>query len=365
MDRKKITIGITGNFLTDQRMQRIAHALFESQYQPLVYYRSYFKYAKGQAPQMPQFPFRIEGLKPWFNKGMAFYAYFNLYLFFKLLFKKTDAYYAVDSDTLLAFTLLSFIRQKPLVYDAHEYFAEVPELSDSPFKKKIWHAITQWGVRRAALCITVAPELAKALEKRYHQTFISLRNVPDLNQAYQCLAPENRTIVYQGALNKGRELELLIETMKELPDFQCVIIGEGDLSASLRAMAKDCKNIEFKGLMQPEELKKITPHMYVGYNLLDASESLSYYYSLSNKYFDYILAGIPSISSQLPEYMNLNAQWQCGVCIPNNKEALINLLISWKNNPSEYDKLKENTKFAAEVNHWVREKEILIQHLPF
>ena len=71
-----------------------------------------------------------------FNKGKLFYIesiYVNLiYAFCQ------GIYCATDLDTLFAMRVLSFIKRAPLVYDAHEYFTEVPELSHRPISKGLW-----------------------------------------------------------------------------------------------------------------------------------------------------------------------------------------------------------------------------------
>jgi hypothetical protein len=93
-------------------------------------------------------------------------------------------------------------------------------------------------------------------------------------------------------------------------------------SSQIEIQKSKLTNVAFKGLLSPNELKRISAQCFVGYNLLNA-QSLSYYYSLSNKYFDYVQAGIPSISSHLPEYELLNSEYGCGVCIKITKVALI------------------------------------------
>ncbi len=48
MDKKKtLTIGLSGNLLSDQRMQRIAQALHEDGWSVTVLYRNYYKYDAG------------------------------------------------------------------------------------------------------------------------------------------------------------------------------------------------------------------------------------------------------------------------------------------------------------------------------
>ncbi|MEZ4804118.1 MAG: glycosyltransferase [Bacteroidia bacterium] len=362
MDKKKtLIIAITGNIFSDQRMQRIAGALSESEWNVDLYYRNYFKNKILKPVSEPSYTFNVFGIKSKFKSGILFYLAYNVQLFIKLVFKKTDMFYAVDSDTLPAFILLKTIRRKPLIYDAHEYFSEVPELSNSPFKKWVWHTITKIGVRLSKTCITVGPAISNELKRRYGKTFVSIRNVPLQRKIEFPPTDSLRAILYQGALNKDREIELLIRAMDKLPNFKCLIAGEGDLSQSLRELAKNSSNVEFLGLLSPNALAELTPKCYAGYNLLNAEESLSYYYSLSNKYFDYMQAEIPSISSKLPEYLRLNEAFNCGVCIENNEAELIKIIKNWDSNPAEYQKLKENAKFAAEKNHWELEKQKLIE----
>jgi glycosyltransferase involved in cell wall biosynthesis len=359
-EKRKIIICLTGYLPTDQRMTRIGTALHEMNFNVTVFYRHYFKY-QAKSLNTTAFPFQIQPLQFAINSGIIFYFLFNFKVFFKLLFEPADCFYAVDSDTLPALTLLSIIRRKQLVYDAHEYFAEVPELDQKPFKKWIWHKITAWGVRNADICFTVANQLSVELSKVYKKKFECIRNVPFYQAPVASDKLDPPCIIYQGALNKGRQLEMLIDAMHELPQYQCIIIGEGDLSESLRERAKSYKNIEFKGLMSPNDIKSITPKCAWGFNLLDSKGSLSYHYSLSNKYFDYMLAAVPSISSELPEYQELNDKFKCGVCLPDDKKALIDFLNACAPESFDYKNLKENAIIAAKVNNWEIEKQQLFK----
>lgn len=357
---KIVSIGITGSIHTDQRIQRIANTLAAHHYQVNIYHRTK-RPSSIDTTLFAGKSIHIITLQPGVQTGPLFYLLYNFLLFFKLLFKASDAYYAVDADTLPAFTLLSQVKGVPMVYDAHEYFSEVPELSGKQFKKAIWHKVVSIGSRQAKLNLTVGPALAKALSERYKVSFVSIRNLP-YAQTISLTEPSNeRIIIYQGALNKGRMLETLIEAMPDLPKYTCWIIGEGDLSESLRTQAKGIPNIVFKGLLNPAELKAITPLAYVGFNLLEADDSLSYHYSLSNKFFDYIQAAVPSVSSALPEYIALNESYQSGVCIPNDKQAFIELLKSWEAAPEVHQKLKENAKFAAQSLTWENESKLFIK----
>ncbi len=360
---QKIIIAISGHIYTDQRMKRIAGSLSANGADVCLYYREHFKYTPVATKDQLRFTTKAMRIKA--KDGILFYLLLNWYLLRKLLFKPVDVYYAVDADTLPAMTLLSLIRRKKLVYDAHEYFCEVPELKHSPLKKSIWHWVTKLGVKRAWRCITVGPALALELEKRYGKPFHVVRNTTELQTNIKDIEltfewPSKPVIIYQGALNAGRELELLIEAMKELPECHCLLVGEGDLSKALRQQAAGMTNVQFAGLLSPDTLRSITPKCFAGYNLLDAQGSLSYYFSLSNKYFDYIHAGIPSISSELPEYMALNAKYQCGVCLPNKKTDLIALIKKWLSDPELYQKFRENTNIARPDCQWRTDEALVL-----
>ncbi len=354
--RKTIIIGITGHIISDQRIIRIAGTLSDH-FRVIVYYRHFFKYKPVDSDA--SFPFETHSIRSVFKQGVLFYLWYNLLLLVRILFRKADHLYAVDSDTLPAFTILSKLKRKPLVFDSHEYFTEVPELMDHPFKKKIWHWVTRAGVRQSSLCLTVGAELATILEKVYGKPFSCIRNLPSFDPSKEHEKSEPRVILYQGALNEGRELELLIDAMQDLPEFHCILAGEGDLSQSLRDRAASNKHIQFAGLLTPEVLKELTRKCFAGYNLLSPS-SLSYYYSLSNKYFDYMHAGVPSISSMLPEYMALNAVHACGVCINNSRQELVSTLRSWVNDQTHYHKLKENAIIASQKLSWENEQKLLL-----
>ncbi len=354
MDKSgKIAIVITGHLLTDQRMIRTAGLLDDNNFNVHVYYREYFKYKSTQSP-VTAFPFEATALRFGINSGIAFYVLFNLRIFFLLLFKKYSCYVSVDSDTLPALTLLSYLKGTLLIFDSHEYFAEVPELEGKQFKQAIWHRVTQMGVNRSAMRYTVSHTLADAMGRRYGKPFAVIANVPAYHQQSLHDKFDRPTIIYQGALNKGRELELLVAAMKKLPDYNCIIIGEGDLSIALRQQAQTADNIVFLGLLKPDMINSYTRKCFLGYNLLDA-QSKSYFYSLSNKYFDYMQAGIPSLSSKLPEYERLNAQHNCGLCIDNSEKTLINTIVNLYNDTALYDKLSQNALLASLKNNWENE----------
>jgi glycosyltransferase involved in cell wall biosynthesis len=173
---------------------------------------------------------------------------------------------------------------------------------------------------------------------------------------------EDRFILYQGALNAGRGLECLIESMQYIP-CQLKIVGEGDLSDHLRTLVKQyqiTEKVEFLGFIEPNNLKNITQQAYIGMNVSE-NLGLSYYYSLNNKFFDYIHAGLPSVSNNFPEYIQINNEFEVAVISELTTQNLvksINLLLT---DDELYQRLVDNCENAKFKYNWELEEQQLIK----
>lgn len=317
------------------------------------------------------FPFKTTRLKCTFNKGKLFYMEYNIRLLFYLVKQNFDAICAVDFDTLLAAKIAVELHNKVLVFDAHEHFTEVPEVTNRPFTKWVWHQLGKLLVPSAQLCYTVGPQLANILSKTYHNNFQFIMNVPVVNK--QVTAAENiaknfaaspKIILYQGALNESRGLEQSILAMHQISNSQLLIAGEGDLSASLRALVQKEKlsdKVIFLGYLNPVELKKYTQKATIGLNLLEPV-GLSYYYSLANKYFDYMQAGVPCICANFPEYLQINQQYGCSVLTDCEVNAIASAINNLLGNWEQYEQLSNNCLKASKAFNWTIEEQKLIDY---
>lgn len=357
MDRRKIiTVTVTNDLSYDQRMRRHSKVWVEAGYEVLLIGRN----RKHSIP-LSEEPFKQKRLSCGFQKGKLFYIFYNLRLFFFLLFTKTDILVAVDLDTLLPNTLVAKLRGKILVFDSHEYYTEVPELIGREGVKKVWDAIGKLCLPRVNLAYTVGEALASELSQHYHKYFETIKNVPPLLKNTVTHTAKDFLIVYQGALNKGRALEALIIAMKNF-DGKLLIVGEGDLSESLRHLVQTENlnhKIEFTGWVKPSDLPAITQKAWLGYNLLEA-ESRSYYFSLANKFFDYMHAGVPQLCPPFPEYEHINKQFKVALLLEPNSEEILNGLNLLKKDTELYKNLQHNCSLASEAyNLQIESKKLL------
>lgn len=358
MDRKaikRISFTVVNDLTYDQRMQRICTCLAENGFEVTLIGRKL-----PHSTALPHYPFRTVRLPFFFRSGKAFYLEVQIRYFFYLLFHAYDYYGAVDLDTALPNLLVARLKGKKWVYDAHEYFTEVPEVVDRRSVKRIWELVERIIVPRADIAYTVSPGLAKLFGEKYQKTFGVVRNVP-LKSKVPVRKAAMPFILYQGALNEGRCLEFLLPAIKGLP-IHLKIAGEGDLSESLRKLYHSLEledQVEFLGYVKPDDLKKITPQAYLGFNVLE-NKGLSYYYSLANKCFDYLQAEVPCLCSPFPEYLSLAEAYPAIIFAAANEAEIRLALEGIIADPNKYQSMREACVRAKETLNWESEQHVLL-----
>lgn len=284
-------------------------------------------------------PYRYKRFNLCFNHSFLFYAELNIRLFFYLLFSKSDILLANDTDTLPANFLASKIRRKKLIFDAHELFPEVPELVNRPKVKKVWEKIEGAFFPKLKNAYTVSGSIADYYKDRYGVNMEVIRNVPYKRVDLPIKTKKKqKTILYQGALNKGRCLEYVIPAMKWIENAELIIAGDGDIRAELEELTSSLKlddKVTFLGKMLPDDFRELTPDADVGFCLLE-NMGLSYYFSLPNRIFDYLHAGVPVLASDFPEIKNFVEKHKTGLLTGSiSPESIAEKLNEMLTNPIE------------------------------
>lgn len=354
-----IIFTVTNNLLYDQRMIRICTSLSQNGYDITLIGSK----LPGSAP-LPTMPFKQKRLPCFFQKGKLFYAEFNTRLFFCLIFQKADVICAIDLDTIIPCYLFSRMKQVQRVYDAHEYFSQQKEVLGRPFIYRCWHWIEKKFIPLFPDGYTVSGSIARAFKEQYGAEYEVIRNLPVLNenQLQPASHPGNKIILYQGAVNESRGLEYLVPAMKDV-DATLHIYGDGNFMAPVKQiiLANNLENKVFmKGKLEPGALKLVTGQATIGINLVENS-GLNQYYSLANKFFDYIQHAIPQVTMNYPEYELVNKEHEVAVLIgnlqPQTIAGAINRLL---NDEALYNRLRNNCGEARKVYNWQAEEKKLL-----
>jgi len=353
---KNIIISTTNDLTTDQRVAIICDKMISNN-SNITFIR---RKLKKSIPITRKY--KTISMRLFINNGFLFYAEYNIRLFFKLLFLKKDILVANDLDTLLPNYLVSKLQSKTIIYDSHELFTEIPELVDRPRVKKIWESIERRIIPNLKNCYTVSDSIAEYYKNKYKTHFETIRNLPKTKKNTIGVFPfdtNGKTIIlYQGAVNIGRGLELMLDTMKHLENHIFVVIGSGDIINDLKKSAVKLiadKKVYFLGKLTPPEMNALTPLADIGISL-EEDLGLNYRYALPNKLFDYLHAEVPVLVSNLPEMKKIIDTYKFGEIIQNRNPKLLAKQIE------EFDFRKHSEEIinAKNILNWENEEQKII-----
>ncbi len=359
---KKAVVSVINDLVTDQRVHKTCTSLHDMGFDVTLVGRR----MRNSLPLADRV-YSTFRMKLSVEKGVWFYFFFQWRLLFFLLKNKADVYVSNDLDTLWPNYLVSKWRKKPLVYDAHEIFTEVPELVNRKFKQNIWKRLEKKIFPKLKFVFTVNESIADWYENEYGIRPNVVRNIPRINSTSRQLTrkevhlPENKKIILlQGAgINVHRGAEEAVEAMQFIDNAILLIIGSGDVVPQLKEMAEK-EHLEGKIIfidkLPPDELRLWTKLCDIGLTL-DKDTNINYRFSLPNKIFDYIHAGIPALSSDLIEVKKIIETYNVGRVTPDHEPETIAMCLREMLSSPEFSLWKENAKKASHELNWEKEEE--------
>jgi len=362
-DKIKAVFSVVNCICHDQRVLKIAGVVNDLGCNVTIIGRR-----KGDCCRESDLPFRTFRFRMLFNRGFLFYSFFNIRLFFYLLFHNYDVMIANDLDTLLPNFLVAVLKRRSLVYDSHEYFTGVPELTGRIFVTWVWKTIESYIFPRLKHVMTVSDSLALQYEKEYGIRPVTVRNCSVSSAGIEGYSGNETGIkagdlllIFQGGgINIDRGGEELVEAMRYTSGVSLIVAGSGDVIGRLKNRVLDLEladRILFLDMMPWEELMKYTRSADAGLSL-DKDTNMNYRFSLPNKLFDYISAGIPVIAGNLPEVAGIIKKYDCGIIIPEiTTEAIAEAVETLKNDRELLNKLRRNVVYASEDLSWEKESE--------
>ena len=363
--KKRAIVSVINDLVTDQRVKKTCQTLTDLGFEVILTGRK-----MRSSPEMDDRPYKTVRMRLIAEKGPLFYSCFNIRLFFFLMFRKADLLVANDLDTLLPNYLVSKTKNIPLVYDSHEYFTEVPELVNRKKVQGVWKNIEKRIFPKLKTVITVNDSIAELYEKEYGIRPFVVRNISPArklngvaDRSSLGLPGDKYILILQGSgINIQRGAEEMVLAMQYVPDAILLIVGGGDVMGKLKKIVRE-KKLEDKVIFRPRqpynELFRLTSAADLGLTL-DKDTNINYRYSLPNKLFDYIQAGIPVLASPLPEIKKIISKYDIGDFIeghePETIATKVNEILADK---ELLKKWKKNVNFAASKLTWENEEQLL------
>jgi glycosyltransferase involved in cell wall biosynthesis len=357
-DKKKVVFSVTNCICHDQRVLKIAQVVKDLGCDITIIGR-----VSGDCCKSDNVPFKTKRFRMLFKKGFLFYLFYNIRLFLYLLFHNFDLLISNDLDTLLPNYIISKLFRLPLVYDSHEYFTGVPELQNRPFVKWVWKTIERSIIPRLKNVMTVSDSIASRYKSEYGIRPLTVRNCSPKSEsllpyskAELGINPGHLLLILQGTgINVDRGGEELIEAINKTENVSLLIVGSGNIIDKLITSVTAnglSERVKFINKVPWTELIRYTKSADAGISL-DKDTNINHRYSLPNKLFDYISAGIPVIAGNLPEVGKLVSENNCGILIPSvTSEEICNAINSLRENSALLAELKRKAAIASKSINW-------------
>lgn len=392
---KHIVLTVTNDLVTDQRVDRSCRALVEAGYRVTLVGR-----LLPNSGSLGERKYAMHRMRLIFKRSALFYAEYNLRLFLRLMFAKADAFYANDTDTLLACAMAARLRNKKLLFDAHELFPEVPELVGRTKVQNVWKWVEKTCLPRVDAAFTVCGSVAEEYWRRYGVKMTVVRNLPEIgsgtelerscsegrvgedlasNLMEKWHAEGLKILLYQGAVNVGRGVREVIDAMEWLPNCRLLVAGDGDVRAELQEYASTLawhESVVFLGRVEPQVLHLLTRKADMGLCLLE-DLGMNYRFSLPNRIADFAAAGVPILATDFVEIRRVIETYGTGNLTkpcPHEKqgdsyrfyvkelsETISDSLLYW----SELSDEEKASRFAQAQKEltWDNEKKLLIDRI--
>ncbi len=254
-------------------------------------------------------------------------------LIWRVLRTKVDVVWAADVYSLLPAVVLRWRWKARVVYDAREIYSSLGSLAQRPHAQRLlaWYERTliRWVDRVVTSGNRDAEELTALL--KLHTPPEVVLNVPfyatpirsnRLREHCQ-IGQDAIVVLYQGALHTGRGLLRAVEAIAQVDSAHLCILGDGELAGAIQYHARRhgvANRVHLLGSVPYHELLEWTASADIGWSWIEPITH-SYELALPNKLFEYAMARVPVLASDLPAMREVLRAYPFGVCCPTTATA--------------------------------------------
>ena len=258
--------------------------------------------------------------------------------------------------------------RKKLVYDSHEYaINDIP--NESRWSIRLKFALEVSFIRFADRVITVSNGIAEEYVRLYgiDKPDIILNAPPyaeaganNLFRETFDIPTDKRIFLYQGGLGYGRGIELILEAFENLEKTNNVIVfmGDGPLEMLVRERAARFDNIYYHTAVSQADLLTYTSSADIGI-LYYENTCLNHDYCSPNKMFEYLMAEIPVIVSNLTEMKRLVESSGIGIVTQDGSQQSLQKAVL-DSVQLEVPEILENINRFKKAFNWGVQEEVLI-----
>jgi glycosyltransferase involved in cell wall biosynthesis len=290
------------------------------------------------------------------------YLYYFIYSLVFILFNRPSLV-NIHSLEFLPVLLIAKIFKIKIIYDPHEFETEKSNLTG--LRKKLSKWLEYLLIKKVDHIFVVSEHIADWYEKTYNvQRPTVLFNVPPAAYVKKTnyfkdtfdLRDDQIIALYQGGLGAERGVSILLEAFKKNINDKIVIVfmGYGELEKEIQSASKLNSNIFFHKAVPTDVVLNYSASADVGIALIQ-NTCLSHNFCMPNKLFEYAMAGLPVIVSNVQEMSAFVKKHQMGtILISNTVEDVSHAIDKLLN--MDLTMLGQNSRKAALENSWERQE---------
>jgi glycosyltransferase involved in cell wall biosynthesis len=255
---------------------------------------------------------------------------------------KPSVVHCHDTLVLPVGVLIKLFTNCKLVYDAHELESnknaqtKVMSFGTLFIEKHCWgyidllitvsESILDWyqvnlGKKKGILVLN-----APKIETFFHEEGGRYGNSTKYFNSLYGFPEDKLVFVYLGIFGKGRGIEMIMDVFGTRNiDAHVVFVGYGELVNLIESYSKIFSNIHCHSPVPHEQVVKLISSADVGLCLVE-NVSLSDYYCLPNKLFEYCFAGLHVLGSDFPEIRKLIERYSLGACCSLDHESIFSAI---------------------------------------
>ena len=300
-----------------------------------------------------------------------------LRIFLHLRSARFDILQCGELESLIVAVIVSrlSIRHPLVVYDAHEYF---PSLVTSYFRSPrplslalefLLNIVERFLASFCDAFVVVNEDLARRFSV-FQKPLVIVRNVPSLawfDQARTVGVLQDvdcSVVISTGAHPKNGLLEILqAKSLLSKAGMRACFILAGRPPQSYRGLLGH--DVRFEGWIEYDLLPSFLRRASIGLALYTPAKSSSktmYQASESSKLYDYMMAGLPIVATDLPAIRAIVSRENCGVLVsPGDAEALAGAIAKLLDDENARASMAKRARQAAEREYnWEKESQRLL-----
>lgn len=261
---------------------------------------------------------------------------------------------------------------KKVIFDSHEDIPQqiltkeyLPSWAKTPISR-LYSKVEIKALSKYNALISVTPFIVERLSKINPRT-VMVTNYPDVNDIIDNKTVEDfkerDCVCFAGGVSKRYMHENVIASL-EFTKARYLVVGPAYPSyLEMLKHQKMWEKVDYKGFVEHDEVSELFKRAFAGIVLLDYSPNVGYHKGTLGvlKMFEYMIAGLPVIATDLELWKEIIEGNGCGICInPHDIHSIADAINFYHNNPEIAQQHGERGRRAViEKYNWSTQERVL------